>query len=583
MTEALRLLALFKPAWPMVVLGIFLSLLTVISNVALMALSGWFIAAMAIAGVTGASMNYFTPAGAIRGLSIARTAGRYAERLVTHAATFRMLARLRHWFYLKLEPLAPAGLAGYHSGDLLNRISSDIDKLENLYLRILTPFTVALLSSIIFAIFLAWINPIYAMIVVTLLFIAGIIIPLTAERLGREPGRRIAEITKQLRTTVVDSVQGMGELEIYGQTEIQQKKIRDLSEQLLESQKKLANYSGLVQAATGLCANLTLWLLLLAAIPHVTRDALPPAQLSMLALFAIASFESILPLPLAMQSWGETRAAAQRLFAIADTPAPIAEPESPLPLPEHLDFHLQGVSLRYPGAEKDALYDINLDIPHGQRLGIVGATGSGKSSITNLLLRFYAPTAGELLIGDTPIEQVSPEALRSRIAVVPQHTHLFNTTIRDNLLVANPDASDEQIEAACKIAEIHEFILAQPDGYATQLGETGVRVSGGQARRLSIARAWLKDADVLLLDEPAEGLDSNTEQQVINNILGAAGEKTVLIITHRPAGLDRLDKIVVMQDGKIIEQGDHTTLMEEAEVYPSLFNRFNDDAEKEAL
>lgn len=577
MTEALRLLALLKPAWPWVLLGIVLSLLTVVANVALMALSGWFIAAMAVAGVSGAAMNYFTPAGAIRGLAIARTGGRYAERLVTHAATFRMLAQLRHWFYLKLEPLAPAGLAQYHSGDLLNRISSDIDKLENLYLRILTPFTVALLSSLIFAAFLAWINPLYAIIVVALLFIAGIIIPLVAERLGRAPGELITETTKTLRATVVDSVQGMAELEVYGQTEAQQKKVRLLSQQLLESQKKLANYAGLVQAATGLSANLTLWLLLIAAIPEVSNGNLPPAQLSMLVLFGIASFESILPLPLAMQSWGETRSAAQRLFAIADTPPPIPETDSPLPIPDDLSIRFVHVSLRYSETHTNALHDIDLEIKPGTSLGIVGATGSGKSSLASLLLRFYAPTAGKILIGETDVGKLSPEALRGKIAVVPQHTHLFNTTIKENLLIANPEATDADIKNACQIAEIDDFITALPEAYETQLGETGVKVSGGQARRISIARAWLKDAPLLILDEPAEGLDSDTEQRVINNLLNAAQDKTVLIITHRPAGLEKLDSIIVMQNGQISEQGTHQSLMNGATIYPALFDRFNED------
>ncbi len=576
MKEALRLMGLFKPAWPWVLLGIFLALITILANVSLMALSGWFIAAMAIAGAAGASMNYFTPAGAIRGLSIARTAGRYFERLVTHAATFRMLARLRHWFYLKLEPLAPAGLQGYHSGDLLNRISSDIDKLENLYLRILTPFTVAFLSSAVFAAFLAWLNPLYAIIVVTLLAIAGIAIPLLAERLGRQPGEEIAQLTRSLRTVVVDGVQGMAELEVYGQTEQQKHKIEQLSLRLLACQRKLANYAGLVQAATGLCANLTMWLLLLAAIPEVNRGELPPAQLSMLALFALAAFESILPLPLAMQTWGETKTAAQRLFAIADTPPPIAEPEAPKAIPTTLDIHFDEVWLTYPGAQNPALKGVTLDIPQGSSLGIVGATGSGKSSLTNLLLRFYEPDRGQVMLGGIALPALHTEALRAQLAVVPQRAHLFNTSIEQNLLLANPEASQAQIEQACRLACIHDFIIAQPEGYLTEVGETGVKVSGGQARRIAIARALLKNAPILILDEPAEGLDAATEQAVIDNLLQAAKDKTVVLITHRPAGLEQLDQIVVMHQGKITERGTHTQLLATAPIYQALFNRFSE-------
>ncbi len=572
MKDLLRLLRLFKPYRGWMLLGMLLSFITLMANVLLMAVSGWFITAMAMAGVAGVSMNYFTPAGLIRFAAIARTAGRYGERLVTHEATFRILSELRVWFYQRLEPLAPAGLEAYRSGDLLSRIRADIDKLDNVYLRLLVPVVVAFFATLVFVAVLWFYDPLLALVELTLLVIAGVFVPWLMNRWGASTGEQMVTTAAQMRAALVNDLQGMGELLVYGAADAHAAHIRQLSQALAAHQQKMSGLQGISQGALGLCANLAMWGMLLLAIPLVSTGALLPPQLAMLALFALASFEAVMPLPLAFQTLGETLAAARRIFSLADSLPAVTEPAQPLPLPETLHFAFREVDFRYQPAGAQVLQGITLAIPPAHKLAIVGATGSGKSTLAQLLLRFREPIRGDILLGGQPLQQYQGNALRQRIAVVPQQTHLFNTTLRANLLLARPDADQAALDEACQLALIHDFIHSQPEGYETWAGETGVRLSGGQAKRLAIARALLKDASVLILDEPTEGLDPETAQQVMSNLIAHATAKgqTLLLITHRLQGLEAMDSIHVMDGGRLLESGTHAQLLAAQGYYQQL-------------
>jgi ATP-binding cassette subfamily C protein CydC len=299
----------------------------------------------------------------------------------------------------------------------------------------------------------------------------------------------------------------------------------------------------------------------------ISLGELPPVQLAMLALFTLASFEAVAPLPQAFQSLDAILTAARRIRCIAEQTPLLQEPQQATSLSRHPSIHLQGVSLRYPAQTMEALHEIDLALPPGHRLALVGPSGSGKSSLLNLLLKFHPPSHGDILIDGQSLARISGESIRERISVVPQQSHLFNTTIRDNLLLAKPDASQDAIEQACRIAEIHDFIQSQPEGYATQVGETGVRLSGGQLRRVAIARAILKDAPILVLDEPTEGLDPQTAQRVLDNILAWLGDRSLLLITHRLQGLAEMHEILVLESGRISERGSHSALLENAGRY----------------
>jgi ATP-binding cassette subfamily C protein CydC len=526
-----------------------------------MAVSGWFIAAMAAAGAAGAAMNYFTPAALIRASAIARTGGRYVERLVTHEATLRQLSHLRVWLYRHLEPLAPARLQQMHSGDILSRIGSDIDALDHLYIRTLVPVLTALVGATLLVAFLALYDGGLALLLLACLGAGGVAIPLWTRRLGDVPGRRLVETESDLRAAAVDGLQGLPELLTHGAADRQAGTLDRLSADLAAEQVRLGGYAGAAQAAMGLCAGLVLWGMLWLGISLVREGSIAPPELAMLALFALAAFETVAPLPAAFQQLGAALAAARRLFAIVDAPPAVIEPAGTSPRPESFDLELCGVRFAYPGSDGPALDGVDLDLPAGRRVALVGPTGSGKTTLFNLLLRFWSPDAGEIRLSGRALADYSGEEVRRHIALVSQHTHLFNATIRENLLLARPNASQADIEAACRAAQIHDFIATLPEGYHTWVGETGVRLSGGEARRIAVARAMLKDAPILLLDEPTEGLDAPAERALMEAVGGLMEGRTVLLVTHRPSGLAAMDEILVLDAGRVSARGTYAELL----------------------
>jgi ATP-binding cassette subfamily C protein CydC len=549
--------------------GFALALVTLLANVTLMAISGWFITAMAVAGAAGVAMNYFTPAALIRGSAIARTAGRYFERLISHEATLRQLAGLRVWFYRHLEPLAPARLQQYHSADLLSRIRADVDALDHFYTRVLVPVLVAVVAGIGFFVFTALFDLGIALLLLAMLLLAGVALPLLTRQLGKVPGRRRVEAESELRRLAVDGTQGLSELLVYGAADAHARRLDDASRMLIGQQQEMSRIEGLSQAGIMLCAQLTLFGVLWIGVPLVQSDVLPPPQLAMLALFSLAAFEAVAPLPLAFQHIEGTLTAARRLFAVVDAEPEVIDPPTPSPRPAHNSLELRGLVFSYPGAESPALDGLDLDLPEGGRVAIVGTTGSGKTTLFNLLLRFWDPVAGDIRLGGEPLSAFRGEDLRRRMTLVSQHTHLFDASIRENLLLAAPDAPQAKLEQACRTAQIHDFIAALPEGYDTWAGETGVRLSGGQARRIAIARALLRDAPILLLDEPTEGLDAATERALMDALKVLMAGRTVLMITHRAATLADMDRILVLRHGRIVEQGTHRELLA-AEHYPRL-------------
>lgn len=560
MRDLWRLVKLFRPYRGWVLLGMLLSLLTLLANITLMAVSGWFIAAMAIAGVAGVSMNYFTPAALIRAAAILRTAGRYAERLVTHEATFRLLSSLRLWFYRHLEPLVPAALEDVRSGDLLSRIRADIDMLDSLYIRIMVPLAVAVVGVLLTSWLISRYYPALGVVLLMFLVMAGLVLPVIIAHMGKTPGHAVVEQSSLLRTQLVDSVQGMAELTICGALEDNARQVASSSQQWIAAQKKMGRISALAQSGLLLFSSLAVWCVMILAIPLVAESIIEPAQLAMLALFTLAAFEAVMPLPEAFRLLGQVQAAAKRLFAIIDRPAVVSEPVTAAAKPEHFLLEFEQVTLRYRPNAPPALKDITLSLAAGKKLAIIGPTGAGKSSLIQLLLRYRAPETGAILLGRRPLQEYRSEQLHEWFAMVPQKVHLFNATIRENMLLASPGASQQALDRACEIAQLDDFIKQQPEGYDTWVGETGVKLSGGQARRIAIARALLRDFECLILDEPGEGLDSRTEQDLISGLMRALDNKSLLLITHGQAGLELVDEILLLENGECIQRGDFQTV-----------------------
>ena len=557
-----RLLRLSRRYWAWMALGAFISTLTMLANVGLMAVAGWFIAAMAVAGAAGALMNYFLPSALIRLFAIVRTGGRYLERLVTHEATFRLLSELRVWFYQSIEPLAPARLQHTRGSDLLGRIQADVDTLQHAYLRVFVPAVVAVAGTGVVTIVLSLYDASLAWLVLALLLLAGIVIPLVMRRMGEGPGSALVEARTDMRNAVVDGIQGMGELRVYGAADRHAQKIDGLSLRLSAQQRRLSGLSGISEGAVALCASCAMWGTAFIAVVLVTRGTLQPPDLPMLALLVVASFEAVGPLPLAFQKLGETFAAARRLFELVDAPPEVVTVQIASPHPHDASIAMRGVRLRYGPLGQWALDGLDLHLAAGTRTAIVGPTGAGKSSILGVLLRFWEYQEGEILVGGHDLRSYPPESVRNLIAVVSQDTHLFNTTILENLRIALPDADEQSIVRAAQAAQIHDFIAALPEGYHTYVGEAGVRLSGGQARRVAIARALLKDAPILLLDEPTEDLDPQTERAVLEAIDRLMAGRTVLLITHRLTALeDRVDEVLVLEGGRVVERGSPGELM----------------------
>jgi ATP-binding cassette subfamily C protein CydC len=577
-SELLRLLRLSQPYAGWMALGLLAALVTLVAQVGLLAISGWFIAAMAVAGVSGTAINYFTPAAVIRAFAILRTGGRYLERLVTHEATLRLLSRLRAWLFEHLEPLAPAGLQDARSGDLLSRIGADIDTLDKFYLRLIVPVLVALIGGGAAVLFLAVYDGGLALVALIGLLVAGVLVPWGVQRLSASAAARQVTTSAELRTAVVDGLQGMSELAVYGRQQVQARIVDDLSAAWVDDQRRLADLNGVSLAAIGLIANLSVWAGLLVAIPLVGSGQLAGPDLVMVALFLLACFEAVAPLPQAFQSLGATLTAARRLFAIVDARPAVVDPAGVSPEPRELDLVFDAVAMRYAADRPRALDGLSFSLAPGQRLAIVGATGSGKTSVVNLLLRFWDYEAGSIRLGGHELRRFRAADLRRLIGVVSQHSHLFHTSIRENLLLANPDASDAALQRACEVAQLDAFIATLPDGYDTLVGEGGVGLSGGQARRLAIARAVLRDAPILVLDEPTEGLDSGTAQALMGAVRRLMSGRTVLLITHRLADLAEMDRILLLDRGTLVDDGRHDDLLERCASYRQLFDRLGDAA-----
>ncbi|MFG1377500.1 thiol reductant ABC exporter subunit CydC [Xanthobacter autotrophicus] len=561
MKDALRLLALMRPQAGWMALAVLLSALASLAHVALMATSGWFITAMALAGAAGVSMNYFTPAAYIRAFAIIRTAGRYAERIVGHEATLKFVANLRPWVFVRLTPLAPAALEDKRSGDLLTHLKGDIDRLEFAFLRILSPALAAVLVLATGLFVVAAHDGTMAAVLLVTALMGGLGLPLLVHRLGAAASRRVTARTAELNTLLVDHLEGRAELDIYDPGRRHRAALDAASDSLIADESRLAGIAGFAGAGVGLAAQTTLLLVMVIGAPRVLDGSLPGADLPMLALLVLALFDAVAPLPLAFQTLPGTLASARRIFALVDRPVPVPDPAAPRPVPTEGVLVFARAGLTYPGASAPAVEGVDLTLAPGRRIAVIGPSGSGKSSLIALALRFRAADPGALAFAGAPVEEYEADALRQRMTVLAQRDHLFSATIRDNLLIASPQASSAEIEAACARAGILSFIKAQPEGLETFVGAHGAKVSGGEARRLGLARTLLKDAPIVILDEPTEGLDAETERRVLDTVLEATRERALLLVTHRPARLEAMDEIVLMEAGRILARGTPAEMM----------------------
>ncbi len=547
-----RIGPLLRPLAGWIALAIGLAALAMLANIALLALSGWFITAMAMAGLAGVSMNYFTPGATIRALAMTRTAGRYAERVVGHEATLRVVATLRPWLFERLLPLAPAALADLRDGDLLSRLRGDVDRLELVVLRVVAPIAVA---GIVLAVGLGWLAVAHAAIaavVAPLLAVGGLLVPLAAQRYGAGAAARLAEGQARLAATLVDHVEGLAELTIYDPQERHVARLLAESDTILGDEMRLANATAFAGAMVGFCAHFALVAAMATAIAGFAAGALTAPQVPMLALLSLALFEAVAPLPLAVQSLPAVRASMQRLAAVTEREPALSEPAAPIAPPASGVLRFERVGLRYPGTEDFALRDIDLALAPGLMLGVAGPSGAGKSSLIALAMRFVPESEGRITFAGTALSAFDGDAWRQRIALLPQDAPLLAATIRANLQLAAPDAGEAEMKAACELAGIMPFVLQQPAGLDTFVGAHGTKVSGGEARRIALARALLKPAPILILDEPTEGLEQQAAMALLQRLRSVRAMQAILVISHDEAVLSACDTTLRLVAGRML-------------------------------
>lgn len=536
-----RLLSLARPWRGRMLLGIGFSFLTLLSNLALLTLSGWFITAMALSGLSLMRIEFFAPAAAIRGLAVLRTLSRYLERITTHDATLGLIASLRLWLYEKLLPLAPARLQMLQNGDLLTRFRTDVETIGNFYIHSLVPVAAGILAACVFLGWLSFYHAPIALLALLCLIINGLIIPLMIEKASAKTGLDLVAKRAKFQTHAVDLVRGLAEWQINQAFEIHKQSLVHQSAQVIATQRKLTVLTFLGQAASGLVLQFTLIFTFILLFAHPVLQAEAGANAVMIFFAIMAGGEIVAGFPAAMTAFAQVKAAAARLFSTLDLePAVHFPPDDQacaLPLTYDIAFH--HVRMRYQTGDmvqnnRPVFEDLNFAVAQGKALALKGASGSGKTTIMELLQRFFDYETGDITIGGTTIRAFSDESLRHIITVIDQQTHIFNASLRDNLRMVKVDATDDELWAALKKAELADEIKAMPQKLDTLAGELGQRLSGGQARRLAIARAFLTETPILLLDEPVEGLDWPTRERVLKALGTLMSGKTTLIAAHDP-------------------------------------------------
>jgi thiol reductant ABC exporter CydC subunit len=528
------------------------------SAVALLAVSGFLLArASQHPDIVAISVAVV----AVRALGVSRAAFRYVERLASHDVAFRVLADVRVSIYRRLARLAPAGLGAFRSGDLLARLISDVDATQDLFIRgIAPPLTAALVGAGAMSAGLLLLAP-AGIVLGGGLLLAGAAVPWLAARGARAAAERTAPARGELGAAITDLLAGAADLHAFGALDPALARSTAADDELTALARHSAAVSGLGAGLVAGASGLTLWGVLVVGVAAVGSGALTRVPLAVLTLTALAAFEAVSTLPAAAVQLGQSRASASRIAEVLDADDPVAEPADPRPLPAGpVTIRLRGAQVRYQPGRPAAADGVDLDLPPGRRVGLVGPSGAGKSTVAAVLLRFCDLTAGTATLNGADLAGYAPDDIRTVIGGCPQDPHIFDATIRENLLLARPGATDEQLADALATARLLPWIQSLPLGLATPAGAHGLALSGGERQRLALARALLADPAVLVLDEPTAHLDPDNRRGLAADLLDVTRGRATLLITHDLDGLDQLDEIVVLDQGRVAERGTHQQL-----------------------
>lgn len=565
------LLGLFHLLWPYkgwMALSIVLWTLTVGSGIGLMATSAWLISAAALQpSISELSIAIV----GVRFFGISRAVFRYLERLTSHSVTLRLLSRLRTWFYASVEPLAPAALTTHRGGDLLGRIVSDVEILQEFYVRAFAPPLVALIIALFMLVFMASFQPILAIGLLPFLFIAGFGLPILVRLSSARPGRQLVVIRSKLQAKVVDSLHGLADLIAYDQDLSTFRQVQSLSLDFAAQQRRMSWITGFHEGAGILLSNLSMWIILVLAITLVDRGNLDGVYLATLTLGTLALYEAFQPLPLAAQQMDSSLQAAKRMFEILDTEQEVADRPFVGPQPEGIDLRIRDLRFQYRPDGPWILDKLSLQLPPGKWMAIVGPSGAGKSTLANVLFRLWEYDEGQILLAGRDIRDYAQEDVRHLMSMVAQDSHIFNASVDENIRIANPELDEAGVQTAAQTAHLHDFIQTLPTGYATRVGELGMQLSGGQRQRLLTARAIAKGSPIMILDEPTANLDRVTARSVLHTVLELVQGNSLLLITHHLIGMERMDEILVLDDGKIVERGSHEELLRKPGLYARMW------------
>jgi len=538
-----------------------LGALTVLFGVGLMATAGYLISR---AAERPAILSLMVAIVAVRFFGLGRPIIRYLERLASHDLAFRVLAQVRVRFYERVEPLAPAQLDCYRRGDLLSRMVADVDAVQNLYLRGLGPPLVALLAGAVSVGAAAAFLPAAAVVLAAGLLCGGMAVPALSGSLGAWAGRRQAAARGELSAEVIELLRGAPELVAFGAHRERLDRVRAADARLLRLARRDALATGVGDGLALAVTGLTVAGVLAVAVNASANGRVDRVLIAMLALLALASFEAVAPLAEAARALTATLAAGRRLLELTAQHAAVRDPSSPTAAPAWpFAITLEGVRATYPRQPRPALDGVDLRLEPGEKVALVGASGAGKTTVVHLLLRFLDPQRGRVTLAGKDLREYRQADVRRMIALAGQDSHLFTTSIRDNIRLGRPHANDWEIEQALRRARIWDWTRELPDGLDTVVGEEGRQLSGGQRQRIVLARALLADAPLLVLDEPTAHLDPSTASALIRDVFSAAGDRTVLLITHRTEGLELVDRVLVLTSGLRTEsvESDHESLV----------------------
>ena len=563
MRALLPFLRLFKFAKLPLFLGLVLMITGLASSIGLLTTSGWFLAATAIAGL-GTLFNFFYPSASVRGLAIGRTLFRYFEKLVTHDATFRILAKLRVQVFEKIIPLSPGVLNRYRNSDLLNRLVSDVDTLDSLYLRLIAPFITAIFVILAMCIGLSFVNAPLALGLGLSLLLLVFVIPTVFYQLGKKFGDKLVHSRALYRTQFLEFIQAQAELLLFNAEDKLKDNMAKTEANWQADQQKEANLSGFSTALSlflnGLIIAAMLWF---SSQAEFGNDEYRMAFIALFTFAALASFEILMPLGSAFLHIGQVIASAERVTDIIEQ-QPLVTFNGKAEFDQNATTLIEAkdLSFTYPERQNRALENLNLTIQKGKKVAILGKTGSGKSTLLQLLVRNYDANQGELFLAGKPIADYAEDTLRSQFCFLTQRVHVFSDTLRQNLQFASAvNISDEKMIEVLNQVGLGK-LLEQEQGLDIWLGDGGRPLSGGEQRRLGLARILLNDAPILLLDEPTEGLDRETERQILRLILAHAENKTLIMVTHRLTAIEQFDELCVIDEAKLIEKGTYAELLQ---------------------